>query len=110
MKTDLIPRIKQRGYWRINFRPLVYDQKLKSLTDCAELVIKNKVSFRGWSFPHYTGRQDEDAGIENTDKYVQSWTDSRFYKEYWQMHQSGQFLDMRSLKEDWLEHDSWMPK
>ena len=35
---ELVKIVKQRGYWRILFEPLAYDEKLKPLRRCKEIV------------------------------------------------------------------------
>ena len=41
MKKDLIQKIQSKGYWRINFQPLIVTTKLKTLGDCCKIVEDN---------------------------------------------------------------------
>lgn len=107
MKSDLIEKIKSRGYWRINFQPLVAVQKLKNLSDCKNLVEKNSVVLRGWDYPHFPNRSDEKTGLEPGNNYYQGWIDWWSHKEFWRMYQSGQFFHYLGLREDWYEEDGW---
>ena len=45
MAGNVLNIIKSRGYWRINFRPLVIEDKFK-LPQCKDVVEKNSVNFR----------------------------------------------------------------
>lgn len=105
MKEELIKTITDKGFWRILFRPLVSTQKIENLGACRDIVENNKVSLRGWSYPYCPPLNSDDAGIEPLNNCYQGWIDSRAYKEFWRMYQTGQFLHYRALKEDWLKGD-----
>ncbi len=107
MKPDLINKIKSRGYWRINFQPLVATQKLKTLSECMDIVEKNQVALRGWNYPHFPLRRDDLASIETGNNFYQGWIDWWNHKEFWRMYQSGQFLHYLAIREDWFEEDGW---
>jgi hypothetical protein len=107
MKQNLIERIIGRGYWRVNFQPLVAKEKLK-LEDCSEIVRKNSVELRGWSFPHFPQRMDETSGLDPCEDYYQGWIDWWAHKEFWRMYKSAQLLDYVALCEDWYEEDGWL--
>ena len=107
MNQEFVGTIKSRGYWRINFQPLILEQKIKTLDECRKVVEKNAVNLRGWDYPHFPKRQGEDAGLEPCGPYYQGWVDWNGYKEFWRIYKSGQFLHYRGLNEDWLEEDSW---
>ena len=100
----LIEAIKSRGHWRVLFRPLRFNAtRIPSLSKCEEVVEKASVSLRGWSYPHIPRR----AGPTFVNDYVEGATDSGAYKELWRLYQSGQFVHLDSLKEDWMKEDSW---
>lgn len=106
MNDDHIEKIKSRGYWRINFQPLVFAQNIGSINKCREIVEKNAVHLRGWDYPHVPNRNDKDTGMDLCDGYCQGWVDWRNHKEFWRMYLSGQFLHYLGLREDWLDEDS----
>lgn len=84
-------------HWRINFRPDQYQKDLiPSLARCFDVVQKNKLSLRGWDYPHLSNRDTERA-VGNS--WVASWTDFRGTREYWRLYQSGQFLHLFSVRE-----------
>jgi hypothetical protein len=105
MKEGLLEKIRSRGYWRINFRPLVYVQKIPELCDCGRIIEENAVSLRGWDYPPFPVRMDKNMGIEVGENFYQGWIDWRNYLEFWRMYQSGQFIHYRALWEDWIEEN-----
>lgn len=107
MTQKLIDKIKSRGYWRINFQPLVFGQKIKTIGECKDLIQKNSVRLRGWDYPHFPQRVDDDTGTEPAAEYFAGWIDWNNHKEFWRMYKSGQFLHYIALREDWLEEDDW---
>lgn len=107
MKTDLLQKIKSRGYWRINFQPVVDRQKIDSLGSCKDIVEKNTVELRGWDYPHFPRRSGDDTGLEPAERHYIGWIDWNKHKEFWHIYQSGQFLHYVALREDWLEEDDW---
>lgn len=107
MKKGLLEQIKSRGYWRVNFQPLVLAHKIPSLGECSTIVRDSRVELRGWDYPHYPLRQDADSGIETGNDYYQGWVDWEGIKEFWRMYRSGQFIHIFGMREDWVAEDSW---
>lgn len=107
MNTDVLDDIQSRGYWRINFEPLVYGQKLKTLGECRDIVEKNHVELRGWDYPHFPRRTGQDTGLNAGNNYYQGWINWYDEKELWRMYQSGQFLHFFAMRDDWLELSHW---
>lgn len=109
MKTGLLEKIKGNGYWRVNFQPLVATTKIKTLQECRDLVEKNSVELRGWDYPHFPRKNDENSGTAPAGDFFEGWEDWAIFKEFWRMYKSGQFLYYRGLREDWLAEDDWRP-
>jgi hypothetical protein len=107
MKKESFEKLQSRGYWRINFQPLVDEMKLKSLGDCRDIIEKNNVSLRGWNYPHFPRRVGDDAGLEPANNHYEGWIDWCNHKEFWRMYQSGQYLHYLALREDWAELNGW---
>lgn len=105
MIDKLLEEIKSRGYWRINFRPITYTQRIPNLATCHELVAKNSVEKRGWDYPHVPQKQDTDTGIARRQNHVEGWVDWSGYKEIWRMYESGQFIHYKAMKDDWRQLD-----
>ena len=103
--NDVINTIKSKGYWRISFEPLVYQEQKLSLSECKELVEKNSIHLRGWDYPHIPRRIGDDTALEVGNNYWQGWLDwqGESHKEFWRMYQSSQFIHYLALREDWLD-------
>lgn len=110
-RDDTIATIKQKGYWRIVFEPLVSELKL-TIPQCKEIVEKSVVSLRGWDYPFVPNSYPEMMGPGNT--YYEAWFQSAnvHMKEFWRMYQSGQFIHYVSTHYDWLANlyiqNRWM--
>lgn len=84
-------------HWRVNFRPKVYANDLiPSLGKCFDIVEKNKLSLRGWDYPHLS-RHDTQRGQGSN--WIASWSDFWGHNEYWRFYQSGQFLHLFAVRE-----------
>ena len=91
-------KIKTQGYWEIIIRPLKFEEKrLKTLKACSDLVLENKVRFRGWDYPHVNSKY----GVASGESWVENVTDWDEHKEFWRMYQSGQFYNVFGCWEDW---------
>ncbi len=99
MNPELITTIKSRGYWRINFQPLVNETKL-NLVDTKNIIDKNSIKLRGWYYPYFP---IDDSGLDVEVNFYRGWIDWAEHKEFWQMFQSGQFIQYLALREDWQE-------
>lgn len=102
MKEEFIDKVKSRGYWRVNFRPLGPPKSL-SMQECRQLVDKNSVRLRGWYFPFYHDGRAEHYSIDNHNDYLGGWIDAGEQKEFWRMYRSGQFLHYAGVDEDWMD-------
>lgn len=103
MKEQLIDKAKERGYWRINFKPTESDKDRLSLSECSKIIERNNVTLRGWDYPHVEPKKrPDDFGLSGVyEDYYESWTDWGGHIEFWRMYTSGQFLHYRALAEDW---------
>lgn len=99
--TDLLNEIKSRGYWRINFRPLIDKNIISDLSQAEELVKKHHVELRGWDYPHYPLRRDLQGNLEFHNNFCQGWSNWENMKEIWRFYESGQFIHYLALREDW---------
>lgn len=103
----ILKKIKSRGYWRINFRPLVYDNKIKELVECKNIVERNIVSLRGWNYPFFPPGTGEDMGVVCGQNFYEGWVNWWEHKEFWRLYQSGQFIHYVGLREDWYDESEW---
>jgi len=105
-KESVAEKIAVRGYWRILFRPLTYNIRLRKLMECQEIVRKNSIDFRGWDYPHFP----KDENVLPGSNFYQGTVDWGGSIELWRMYQSGQFIHYRALREDWTQEDYLTPK
>lgn len=89
--------VLQFPHWRVTFRPSDYNEHLiPTLGHCFEVIEKNKLSLRGWDYPHLS-RRDTERGQGNN--WVASWSDFMNHYEYWRFYQSGQFIHLFGVRE-----------
>ena len=84
-------------HWRVNFRPKLYKtESIESLEKCFKIIEKNKLSFRGWDYPHLSSLNEEK---ECGDDWIASWSNFMGHIEYWRFYQSTQFIHLFSVRE-----------
>jgi hypothetical protein len=106
MATELIDKIKSRGYWRVNIKPTKFNKNsIPSLDECRQLIEESKVYLRGWDYPHLP-RLGE--GLVNGVDWIEASTESMIMipiTEYWRFYQSAQFAHLFNCAEDWMSRD-----
>jgi hypothetical protein len=100
MNEELLKDIKSAGYWRINFRPVSALAEKLTMDKCKEAVFASNVSLRGWDYPHLPLGKDGSSGLEYGDEFIEAWTSFMFFREFWRIYRSGQFLHYRGMWED----------
>jgi hypothetical protein len=106
MTTELIDKIKSRGYWRVIIKPTKFNKNsIPSLDECRQLIEESKVDLRGWDYPHLP-RLGE--GLVKGVDWIEASTESMIWipiTEYWRFYQSGQFAHLINCEEDWVSRD-----
>ncbi len=108
-ENEIIKKIQSRGFWKVRFTPVRFDEKrISDRKTLLEYVEKSVVRLRGWDYPHYShwGNQQERRAIIGDD-YIEGGSAWRTQIEFWRMYQSGQFIHLFALDEDWWAEDSW---
>lgn len=100
MKEGLLEKIRNFGHWRVNIRPLTPLGARLTLQRCEEIVGQSRVSIRGWDYPHFSHRHDDQGGSERGGEYFENWCDWNSQVEFWRMYRSGQFLSYNALNDD----------
>ena len=105
---SLADEIRSRGYWSIVIHPTTYDVKRADLSELETIVNRTRVQLRGWDYPHF-GERD---AIKRRMRSITSSTDWQYYREIWRLYQSGQFVYVIGIHEDWLAYsrfhlDGW---
>lgn len=92
-------------HWRVNFRPAVYERdRLRSLSDCLDVLQKARVRLRGWDFPHVPRPEQLTYG----QTWLAGWSDWSKHLEYWRFYQSTQFIYLGGIRE--VMDLEWEPK
>jgi hypothetical protein len=101
MNADqVLQTIKSRGHWRVNIRPSVFDpQRIPNLSTLRSALGSARVSLRGWPYPYFDPN-DPPALLTDHIQQLVSWEG---YHELWRLYQSGQFIHLFSMREDWWE-------
>jgi hypothetical protein len=98
MNTEVLLRVRERGYWRVLIRPTAYAGELvPSLKELEDGVRSSVVQIRGWDYPHWPR-----TGPARLRDSIDSSTDWQDHKEYWRAYRSGQFVHYFALREDWV--------
>lgn len=106
MNNELIEKIAEGTYWRINIRPSLVLKKSLSLKECYDNVDRARVSMRGWDFPHISTSVGESGGDVRAGNYYGNWCNWSGFTEFWRMYKSGQFLSYKKLVDDWFDRKS----
>lgn len=105
MDQVLLDTIKSKGYWRINFKPIVLPEGELSLNSCRSMVESSSVELRGWDYPHISTRNDQESGRGPAGTHWHNWINWGNHKEFWNFYKTSQYLHYLALREHWLEQD-----
>lgn len=98
--NPVMEKIKSRGYWYVTIRPTEFiDIRIPELGICKSFIRDNRVTLRGWDYPHFDEKTEPTCGLN----FVEQFTDWENYIEGWRFYQSGQFVHCAALREDWFE-------
>lgn len=96
--------LKERAHWRVNIRPLVYEEYLiKKLSDCLDVLDRSQVRLRGWPYPYIDRSHIYRGQIWIGSGYlpVRHGTFDPEHEEVWRFFQSGQFINYFVCLEDY---------
>lgn len=106
MRTELQTKILSRGYWQVVIRPSRFDvHRLADIGALLPLVETNKVSVRGWDFPHVDNRAQPHVDVD----WVGQELDWEHVKSIWRIYQSGQFYFLGGVALDWRDESRLWP-
>ena len=97
--SDLTDAIRTKGHWRIDVRPTDYLFERIPYSALGSTLDRTVVRLRGWDFPHI----DRKGGDRRGNQWIGGETNWDFFKEVWRFHQSGQFVYLLGIHEDWAE-------
>jgi hypothetical protein len=103
-----LSKIKNHGYFRINFFPVTSDEiSISDVIETKKKIRESVIELRGWDYPHFP-TNDKNQGIYIINDHTESWIDWDKFKEIWRYYQSGNFIHLFGLREDWYGEDEWI--
>ena len=95
--------IRSRGHWEISAHPSTFDaEQIKSLGDLERAVSRAHVELRGWDYPHISRE-----GPRKYKDYIQDDVSFNHHREVWRLYQSGLFVHLFAMTEDWWVDSEW---
>ena len=105
--SELLDKIRSRGYWQVVIRPHEFDeQRIADIFALYPILERCSVQLRGWNYPHL--HRSVQFHIDT------DWIGQEFqwehYLELWRFYQSGQFIHIAGIRSDWRDQsDIWPP-
>lgn len=104
--TNLLEKIKSRGYWQVVIRPGRFDTKrISNISTLYPILQKTSVNLRGWDFPHIDFHIKPHIDVD----WVGQESEWHQFLEIWRLYQSGQFVDFTGIEEDWRDQSELQP-
>jgi hypothetical protein len=101
-KEELLVEIKSQGYWRVEMHSLEYqDERLPTCRAMQDILNSATVSLRGWPYPYFHAEETTYNGKWLEGQVTTRWGD----KEYWQLHDSGQWIHYLGLPGAWIPRE-----
>jgi len=97
--SSLLSQIKSRGYWKIEFFPLI-PSSIAPLSKCLEVVEHSQVRLN-WNFPWIPRNRGLNESVHPADDCYEAESDWGERKEFWRMFQTEEFELFSALREDW---------
>ena len=110
MKKDFqstLATIKAHGYWKIHVYPNSMNFiPIEPINKGKEIIRNASVQLKGWDYPHFPTQVLDHQNIYIAGDKVEAWIDYNQFKEIWRLYDTGQFIHLFALREDWLKEDS----
>lgn len=104
--SALLDKIQSRGYWRVIIRSKNFvEKRVQNISALYPIVQKASVELRGWDFPHIDPHTNPHIDID----WVGQESEWQQYLEVWRFYQSGQFIDIAGIPEDWRDQSNLWP-
>lgn len=102
--SRLLEKIRSRGHWQVIIRPTTFlADRIPDIRHLYPLVQHCSVHLRGWDYPHV----DRQTGPVIGKDWVGQEFEWEEYLEVWRLYQSGQFVHLFGMEEDWRERSTW---
>jgi len=104
--SSLLDKIRSRGYWRVVIRPQTFiDKRISQITQLLPILQNTSVNLRGWDFPHLDPHTKTRVDID----WIGQESEWEGLLEIWRFYQSGQFIDIAGMNEDWYDQRRSIP-
>ena len=101
--SELLEKIRSRGYRRAIIRPGNFvERRVSNISALYPLLQKISVQLRGWDFPHLDTPNELHIDLDRIEQEV----DRSYHIELWRFYQSGQFVHISALAEDWFDESN----
>lgn len=99
--SEVIDKIRSRGYWEATIRPEPYDEHRLPYEQLDEIVVAAVVRLRGWPVPFVDHREQFLRG----ENWIGQDIDAQVVGHYeaWRFFRSGQFNHLRGIGSDWRD-------
>jgi len=108
--SQLKEKIKTRGHWIIILEPISSDQNSTPLhpTDRYRILLNQAVRYRGWPTPYFPKIEssNDPKDFLEISKNITGSIDWEHYKEVFTLFDSGQFVLISGVQEDWVEESN----
>lgn len=95
-----------RGFWHVCIAPARFTaERVKDLGELDRIARSLPVSMRGWNFPTILPREKVQRGMNWVGQSYQA----DHHVEFFRFFQSGQFLSVTGVWEDWRDASAWWP-
>ena len=104
--SELLEKIRSRGYWRIVIHPATFlEKRVSKISTLYPLLQKISVQLRSWDFPRLDPRTPPVTDVD----WIGQESEWERFVEVWRIYQSGQFVDVAGMTEDWHDQSEWLP-
>jgi hypothetical protein len=95
--TEVKRKIESRGHWRVQLRPTTFNpSRIAKLGELAAAAEECQVELTGWPYPYIP-----DEGPARLEDHVEASVSFAHYHELWRLYQSGLFVHLFAMPEDW---------
>lgn len=106
--SEILKKIQSRGYWKVIIRPATFDERrIENFADLYSILQKTYVQIPSsrWEFPHL----DSHATLQKKQDWIGQEYHWRQYLEVWRFYQSGQFVSIKGVYDDWRDESNLWP-
>ena len=105
----VIKKIKTSGYWKLVIEPTKpVPNFFNHISEAEDLIENSSIKLRGWNYPHVPNENQQHQGIEIQNHRVNGFIIWHHFLEAWSFYDSGQFVHIFGLREDWFKESDWL--